>query len=223
MLCSPREECTARRVGQARLRAGLVLLMLPGGLSSPGPTLSDAEQRAAEQVPPLLPALSSPYRDRLPSPHPPPSILVMRRDGESHNYSDIIKHLRLDTHNLLTSSVTLPVPGSNVVLEPGRGIKLWPLAPTEETLQYAMKQGSIRCLHSRLLIIMGADRLSLASQAREQASSSQTARVTVTADRTQDRLPPLKTTATRDSLSVTLLRRCLEIGKEIGSEEPGGE
>lgn len=59
-------------VGQARLRAGLVLLMLPGGgLSSPGPTLCNAEKRAAEKVPPLLPALSSPHRDRLLSPHPP--------------------------------------------------------------------------------------------------------------------------------------------------------
>jgi len=57
-------------VVQARLRAGLVLLMLPGGLSSPGPTLSGAEKRAAEKVPPLLPVLSSPYRDRLLSPHP---------------------------------------------------------------------------------------------------------------------------------------------------------
>lgn len=57
-------------VGQARLRAGLVLLMLPGGLSSPGPTLSSAEKEAAEKVPPLFPVLSSPYRDRLPLPHP---------------------------------------------------------------------------------------------------------------------------------------------------------
>lgn len=57
-------------VGQARLRAGQVLLMLPGGLSSPGPTLSDAENRAAEKVPPLPRALSSPYRAKLLSPHP---------------------------------------------------------------------------------------------------------------------------------------------------------
>ena len=88
---SPRRVHGAAAVGQARLRAGLVLLMLPGGLSSPGPTLSDAEQRAAEQVPPLLPALSSPYRDRLPSPHPPPSILVMRRDGEVSHTRDQTK------------------------------------------------------------------------------------------------------------------------------------
>lgn len=57
-------------VGQARLRAGLVLLMLPGVLSSPGPALSSAEKGATEKVPPLLPVLSSPYRDRRLSPHP---------------------------------------------------------------------------------------------------------------------------------------------------------
>lgn len=57
-------------VGQARLRAGLVLLMLPGGLSSPGPTLSSAKERATVKVPPLLRVLSSPYQDRLLSPHP---------------------------------------------------------------------------------------------------------------------------------------------------------
>lgn len=57
-------------VGQARLRAGLVLLMLPGSLSSPGPTLSSAKKRGAEKVPPLFPVLSSPHQDRLLSPHP---------------------------------------------------------------------------------------------------------------------------------------------------------
>lgn len=70
MLCSPPRRVHGAAVGQARLRAGLVLLMLPGGLSSPGPTLSSDEKRAAEKVPPLLPVLSSPYRDRLLSPHP---------------------------------------------------------------------------------------------------------------------------------------------------------
>lgn len=70
MLCSPPRRVHGAGVVQARLRAGLVLLMLPGGLSSPGPTLSGAEKRAAEKVPPLLPVLSSPYRDRLLSPHP---------------------------------------------------------------------------------------------------------------------------------------------------------
>lgn len=67
-------------VGQARLRAGLVLLMLPGVLSSPGPALSSAEKGATEKVPPLLPVLSSPYRDR--ACRPTPGIVAMRRDGE---------------------------------------------------------------------------------------------------------------------------------------------
>lgn len=70
MLCSPPKRVHGAAVGQARLRAGLVLLMLPGGLSSPGPALSSAEKRAAEKVPPLFPVLSSPYRDRLLLPHP---------------------------------------------------------------------------------------------------------------------------------------------------------
>lgn len=66
----PQKRVHSAAVGQARLRAGLVLLMLPGGLSSPGPTLSSAEKQAAKKVPPLLPVLSSPYRARLLSPHP---------------------------------------------------------------------------------------------------------------------------------------------------------
>lgn len=66
----PQKRVHGAAVGQARLRAGLVLLMLPGGLSSPGPTLSSAEKQAAKKVPPLLPVLSSPNRDRLLSPHP---------------------------------------------------------------------------------------------------------------------------------------------------------
>ncbi|KAK9520872.1 hypothetical protein VZT92_020731 [Zoarces viviparus] len=70
MLCSPPRRVHCAAVGQKRLRAGLVLLIQPGGLSSPGPALSSAEKRAAEKVPPLLPVLSSPCRDRMLSPHP---------------------------------------------------------------------------------------------------------------------------------------------------------
>lgn len=70
MLCSPQEECTAQRSARRGSVLDWFLLMLPGGLSSPGPTLSSAEKGAAEKVPPLLPVLSSPYRDRLLSPHP---------------------------------------------------------------------------------------------------------------------------------------------------------
>lgn len=83
---SPREECTAQRSA----RRGSVLDWVSAGaprrclsLSSPGPTLSGAEKRAAQKVPPLPPPPPfSPPLTGTGCRRPTPGVLMMRRDGE---------------------------------------------------------------------------------------------------------------------------------------------
>lgn len=81
MLCSPPNRVHGAAVGQARLRAGLVLLMLPGGLS-PALVPHSPAPRSEPRRKYRLCSLFSPPLTGTDCCRPTPGILMMRSGGE---------------------------------------------------------------------------------------------------------------------------------------------